>query len=188
PPDPPRASASITYTPATGANEQNSFTFSATDACGNTGMATVRINPPGDPTSPPVITVVDATNVTVETATDTPRDVTLVAAAPTGATLAFSVESLPAHGSLKDAAGAPIGSVPYALPSRKVTYTPAGAFTGSDSFLFKATGSVGGSDTASVLVSVAALPELARDQSVTTGLNTPVEVTLQGNVGGTGTA
>jgi hypothetical protein len=188
PPDPPRSSATITYTPSTGANEENSFTFSATDACGNTGMATVRINPAGDATNPVIATVVDATNVTVETATDTPRDVTLVAGAPPAATLTFSIQSLPAHGSLKDGSGAPIGSVPYSLPTRKVTYTPASAFTGADTFLFKATGSVGGSDTASVVVNVIALPELARDQSVSTGLNTPLEITLQGNSGGTGTA
>jgi Big-like domain-containing protein len=188
PPDPPRSSATITYTPSTGANEENSFTFSATDACGNTGMATVHINPPGDTTNPPVATVVDATNVTVETATDTPRDVTLVAGAPPAATLTFSIESLPAHGSLKDASGAPIGSVPYTLPSRKVTYTPASAFTGADTFTFKATGSVGGSDTASVLVSVVTLAELAQNQSVSTNENTPIEISLQGNEGGSGAA
>ena len=74
----------------------------------------------------------DATNVTVETATNTPRDVTLVAGAPPAATLTFSVESLPAHGSLKDGNGASIGSVPYTLPTRKVTYTPTSAFAGSD--------------------------------------------------------
>ncbi|HMH53247.1 MAG TPA: Ig-like domain-containing protein, partial [Candidatus Acidoferrum sp.] len=188
PPDPPRSSASITYTPSTGANEENSFTFSATDACGNTGMATVHINPIGDITNPPVATVVDATNVTVETATNTPRDVTLVAGAPPGATLTFSVQSLPAHGSLKDGSGAPIGSVPYTLPSRKVTYTPASAFTGSDTFQFKATGSVGGSDTASVIVSVVTQAELAQNQSVSTNVNTPLEISLKGNAGGSGAA
>ena len=186
PPDPPRASATVTYTPTGAGNEENSFTFSATDACGNTGMATVRINPPPDATSPPVAQVVDALNVVVETPVDTPRGITLVAGAPPAATLTFSVESLPAHGTLKDGAGVAIGSVPYSLPSRKVTYTPASAFTGLDTFSFKATGSVGGSDTASVLVSVQPLPELAQDQNVVTTVNTPVEITLRGNPGGTG--
>src|SRR5262249_27593399 len=102
PPDPPRASATVTYTPSTGANEANSFSFSATDACGNTGVATVLINPGVDPTSPPVLQVVDALNVVVETQPATPRDVTLVAGAPPTATLTFSVESLPSNGSLKD--------------------------------------------------------------------------------------
>ena len=190
PPDPPRSSATITYTPSTGANEENSFTFSATDSCGNTGMATVHINPVGDTTNPTIATVVDATNVSVETATNTPRDVTLVAGAPPTSTLTFSIESLPAQGgSLKDGSGAPIGSVPYTLPSRKVTYTPpTSVFTGPDTFLFKATGTVGGSDTASVLVNVIALPELAQNQSVTTGENTPIEISLRGNEGGTGVA
>ena len=187
PPDTPRTTATVTYTPNTAGNEENSFTFSAADACGNIGMAPVRINPAGDTTTPPVATVVDATNVLVETATNTPRDVTLVAGAPPTATLTFSIESLPAHGSLKDGNGASIGSVPYTLPTRKVTYTPTSAFTGSDTFLFKATGTVGGSDTASVVVNVAALPELAQNQNVTTNVNTPIEITLQGNSGGTGT-
>lgn len=187
PPDPPRSSATITYTPSTGANEENSFTFSATDACGNTGMATVRINPPGDTTNPPIAQTVDATNIAVETLTDTPRNITLVAGAPPAATLTFAVESLPAHGTLKDGSGATIGSVPYALPSRIVTYTPASGFNGLDTFIFRATGSVGGTDTASVVVSTAARPELALDQSVTTGLDTPIEISLRGNVGGSGT-
>jgi hypothetical protein len=188
PPDPPRASATVTYTPNGAGNEENSFTFSATDACGNTGMAAVRINPPGDATQPPVAQSVDATDVAVETPTDTPRSVTLVAGAPPAATLTFSIESLPAHGALQDGSGATIESVPYALPSRKVTYTPATGFTGLDTFLFKATGSVGGSDTASVLVSVFPRPDLASDQSVTTSLNTPIPITLQGNSAGTGTS
>lgn len=188
PPDPPRTSATITYAPSTANNEQNSFTFSATDACGNTGMATVRINPPAEVTQPPVAQVVDATNVAVETPTDTPRSITLVAGAPPAATLTFSIESLPAHGALKDGSGASIESVPYALPSRRITYTPTTGFTGLDTFLFKATGSVGGSDTATVSVSVFQRPELAQDQSATTNLNTPIEITLQGNSGGLGTA
>lgn len=189
PPDPPRSSATITYTPNTAANEENSFSFSATDACGNTGVATVKINPAADSTNPPIAGVVDATTVAVETPTNTPRDVTLVAGAPPGATLTFSVESLPAPGnSLKDGTGAPIGSVPYTLPSRIVTYTPSSTFTGLDTFIFKATGTVGGSDTASVLINVQPLPELAVDQSVNTAQDTPVEITLQGNPGGTGVA
>jgi len=188
PPDPPRTTATVTYTPNSPNNEQNSFTFSATDACGNTSMATVSINPPGDVAQPPVAQSVDATNVAVETPTDTPRTVTLVAGAPPAAILTFSIESLPAHGTLKDESGTAIASVPYTLPSRKITYTPTTGFTGLDAFLFKATGTVGGSDTATVAVSVFQRPDLAQDQSVTTNLNTPIEISLSGNSGGAGTS
>jgi hypothetical protein len=187
PPDPPRTSATVVYTPSTGANEENSFVFSATDACGNKGVATVRINPPGDQGQPPVLLVVDATDVLVETPNETPRSITLVAGAPPAATLTFAIQSLPAHGTLKDSGGVTIGSVPYALPTRKVTYTPGSGFTGLDSFLFKATGSVGGSDTATVAVSVFERPELAENQSLAIGLNEPVLITLHANSGGTGT-
>lgn len=188
PPGPPRTSATVTYTPNTANNEENSFTVSATDACGNTGMATIRLNPQADPTQVPVAQFVDATDIVVETPTDTPRSITLVAGAPPLATLTFSIESLPTHGALKDSSGATIESVPYSLPSRKVTYTPATGFTALDTFLFKATGSVGGSDTATVFVNVFSRPELAQDQSVTTGLNEPIQITLQANPGGTGTS
>lgn len=186
PPDPPRTSATVTYTPITA--EENSFTFSATDACGNVGTAVVHINPPPDQGQPPVTTVVDATDIVVETPTDTPRSVVLLAGAPLLATLTFSVESLPAHGTLKDSSGVTIESVPYALPSRKVIYVPATGFTGLDTFLFKATGTSGGFDTATVSVNVLPRSELALDQSLTTNLNVPIEVTLQGNPGGAGTA
>ena len=47
-------SATVTYTPNTGDNKEDSFTFTVTDSGGEVSLpGTVRINPVGDPTDPP---------------------------------------------------------------------------------------------------------------------------------------
>jgi len=53
--------------------------------------------------------------------------------------LTFSIESLPAHGTLRDSLGALITTVPTTLPDARLSYTPAIGFTGDDGFTFKAT-------------------------------------------------
>lgn len=171
---PPITQATVTYT-ADVPGDPDSFTFSVTDGCGKIGMAAVTLNPV-DPSPPdPGLAAVDATDVSVETVGGTPVTVTLPAGAPAGDTLSFSIESQPANGSL--------GS----LTGNQVTYTPSSGFTGSDSFVFRATGSPSGTtDTATAFITVGERPRLAEDRQVETPLNQPVVVTLVGNPGGTG--
>jgi len=62
-----------------------------------------------------------------------------------------------------------------------VIYTPAANFNGSDSFTYTASDGRGGRTTATVSVTVNPVNDapVANNQSVTTGLNTPVAITLQ---------
>ena len=56
-PDPARTSATIEYTPASGDDLEDSFTFAVQDPSGAVGVAVVRINPGADsppPDAPPV--------------------------------------------------------------------------------------------------------------------------------------
>ncbi len=50
----------------------------------------------------------------------------------------FTVLTLPANGTLRDALGAVITAVPATLPSARVSYTPNTGFTGSDTFSYRA--------------------------------------------------
>jgi hypothetical protein len=62
-----------------------------------------------------------------------------------------------------------------------VIYAPAANFNGSDSFTYTASDGRGGRSTAAVSVTVNPVNDapVANNQSVTTGLNTPVAITLQ---------
>ncbi len=193
---PPVTSAEVTYTPVPGdpADKENSFVFAVTDPGGLMGTAAVNINP-DDPTVPdPEAAVVDALDAAVETRDNTPVTITLSADSPRDppgigdpVPLTFSITTLPA-GSLMDEDANSIESVPFVLPSPQVIYTPPAAGS-SDSFQFKAEGTVGGSpqsDVATITISILEGYELAPDQSVGTPLNQPVQFDVVANSGGIG--
>ncbi len=186
PPGPARSSATVTYTPSGSGDVEDSFVFAATDPHGAVGTAVVRINPPGDPTTPDdELDTVRANDSLSETTLQSPVDVTLVADAPDGVTLTYSVISLPANGTLVDSAENPIGSVPHGLSDQLVTYTAESGFIGLDSFVFEACGLISAvtvCDQATATIDVA---DLATDQEVTTPQNTELTVFLSG-VAGTG--
>ncbi len=186
---PPITQATVTYSPNhPAADAPDSFTFRVTDGCGKTGMAVIEINPLDPSPPPPSPTAVDALDLLTETVTDTAVTIPLAAGAPNGDILAFSIESLPGHGSLRDG-GTAVESVPFALSGSTVTYTPDSGFLGSDAFTFRAIGTPSGtSDAATVTVGVSERPELATDAELETPLNQPIQVTLQGNPGGTGSS
>ncbi len=189
PPGPPSVtSATVTYTPATAGNLEDSFVFQVQDPLGAIGQATVRINPetPDGPPAPPPTTVV-ANDVSDTTFQDRPLTLNLTGNAPVGVALTFSLVagSGPAHGTL--------GTLTQGteVPQRTATtlYTPASGFTGSDGFQFEACGviaSVTVCDTASVAVEVLPTPtepgELADDQTVTMVQDRSVQITLTGTV------
>jgi len=67
--------------------------------------------------------------------------ITLAASTDSGNPLHYVIESLPAHGTLRDPNGGTIGSVPYVLGNygNVVRYTPTPiSYTGADSFTFSA--------------------------------------------------
>ena len=185
---PPRTNATVTYTPNSGDNLPDSLTFQVNDG-DKIGTANVLINPANlfcddgistPPCNPdPSASVVDAQDVSTEAATDTTVTVMLSADAPDGVNVTFSVLSLPTNGgTLQDAAGQEIGTVPAPLSNPVVQYTPPIGFTGTDSFLFEAAGDNTQTDMATASIIVATPPKLAEDIQVTTEENVPVVIDL----------
>jgi hypothetical protein len=181
-------SADVTYTPATGGNVPDSFTFSVADPFGATGMAVVRINPDDNPDAPPPPppTTVVATDVADTGIANRSLTVTLRGNAPAGVALSFSIVSSsgPASGSL----GALVNG--SEVPQRTATtlYTPATDFTGTDAFQFQACGVIGGTpvcDVGDVTLTVVPPPsepgELAADQTVETFTGRAVQIGLAGS-------
>ena len=192
-PPPPSTSAIVTYTTSQ-TDPEDSFTFKVTDPEGLMGTAVVQINPLDPSPSPPNLAAVEANDNSAETTIGTPIDITLGAGAPeTVSSLTFSIESLPA-GALTDSAGNVIETVPFDLLSPTVSYSPP-AGSGTDGFQFAARDSSTASppcsppscDTATVSIAINETFQLAEDQQVTTDMNQPIEITLNGNPGGTGT-
>src|SRR5947199_9467870 len=71
--------------------------------------------------------------------------------------------------------------------SNTVTYTPNAAFTGTDTFTYKATDGQGvSSNTATVTITVNAAqnnPPTADSKAISTNAGTPVTITLTGKIG-----
>ena len=82
-----------------------------------------------------------AASQSVSTDEDTPLGITLSATDDGGATLSYTVETAPSHGSLSGAAP-------------NLTYTPAADFNGTDSFTFRASDGVNQSNLATVTITV----------------------------------
>jgi predicted acyltransferase (DUF342 family) len=194
PPEPGRdpvppsvTSATVTYTPATAGNLEDSFVFQVQDPLGATGQATVQINPSNETPPPPPPDTVVASDGSDSTFKDRPVTLTLQGNAPTGVALTFSIVagSGPASGTL----GTLIQGSETPRRSATVVYTPGSGFTGSDGFQFEACGVIAGNtvcDTASVTITVLEPPtepsQLADDQTVTTLQDQAVQITLTGTV------
>ena len=185
PPVPARNSATVVYTPGGADNVEDTFVFQVTDTSGNTGMATVHVNPPGDPTptQPPLDTVA-ARDANAEVARGYDVEVPLTADAPDGVSLTFSlvVGSGPAEGSLS---GLTQGSE---SPQRSaaVTYSADPDFVGDDSFDFQACGTIDSvlvCDTATATVHVESGDAVADPQEVETPQDTSIDITLTGTAG-----
>ena len=155
----------LTYTPAPNYNGPDSFTFKVNDGHGDSNTATVSIT---------VDSVNDAPVAypqSVSTDEDTAKAITLTASDVDGDTLTYSVVAGPTHGSLS-------GVAP------DLTYTPDSNYHGPDSFTFKATdNSAAESNVATISITVdpANDPPTADAQSVTTGEDTAIAVTLTGS-------
>jgi hypothetical protein len=171
---------------------EDSFSFKVEDGFGGSGVAIVTINPPGSETPPPpdpdTVIAHDGADTTT---TDTPVTLTLLASAPTGVSVTFSIVpgTGPSSGTLADLFQG--GESPQR--SANVLYTPDSEFEGVDSFQFEACGPIGvdlvcDTATASIQVSPASVEEgeLAPDQSVATPQDTPVTFNLGSLSGSTG--
>lgn len=120
------AAPDLLYTPAADYNGSDSFTFTVTDASSAASApATVSI------TVTPVNDTPTANPQSVTTTEDVAASITLTGTDPESEALTFAIATPPQHGTLSGAAP-------------NLTYTPAVAFTGSDSLTFTASDPEGG--------------------------------------------
>jgi PKD repeat protein len=144
------------YTPAANYHGPDSFTYTADDGHGGTDTATVTI------TVRPVNDAPDVQDRALETDEDTPLAIAFAGTDVDGDTLTFT-NTDPSHGTFA-------GGV----------YTPAANYHGPDSFTYTADDGHGGTDTATVTITVKPVddPPVALDQSLTTPEDTPLAITL----------
>jgi len=151
----------IIYTPANGFVGTDTFTYTINDGNGNSVTATVTV----------VVTAVNKDPIAVDDSASTPLNtsVTINVAAndtdPDGtATCVNNIVSNPSNG------------VVSISGSTDLVYTPNAGFTGTDTFVYTACDANGGTDTATVTVTVgmANQPPVAWNNSATTPVNTPV--------------
>jgi Big-like domain-containing protein/HYR domain-containing protein len=128
-------SASVTYAPSPNFNGTDSFRAKASDTRfeSETATVTILVTPVQD--SPMAI------GAHTTTAQEEPIEITLTASDPDGDVLAYSVQSLPTHGTL-------MGSAP------NLKYLPSFDFRGWDSFTFKVNDGTDDSNTARIEIEV----------------------------------
>jgi VCBS repeat-containing protein len=126
----------FTYTPAAEYNGNDTFVITTSDGRGGTDTVNIGISV-GSLNDPPV-----AGDQSLSTGEETPVSGTIVATDPEGDTFTYSVSTTPAHGTASvDAAGS-------------FTYTPALDYVGPDSFVVTVDDGHGGTDTATINVTV----------------------------------
>ncbi len=152
------SSGSYTYTPTSGYEGPDSFSYTVTDGYAETATGTVTLNVlPPPPTAP---------NYTETTPSKTPLVVTTtngVLSKATGTALAATLKTTPLHGNLSFSADG------------KYTYTPYATFTGTDSFTYTATDEYGqtASGTVNIDVTGSETAPVAKNYTETTPFNTP---------------
>jgi hypothetical protein len=165
-------SVELTYTPMSGFEGSDSFTFTVDDANGGSSTAAVTL----------VVGRVENRQPTafpqqVSTLLNTPVEITLSGSDPDGDPLVFSIGSSPSSGTLD-----PI--IPLDGREATVVYRPAGGFIGTDVFHFLVDDERGGSAVALVTIEVVGPPNtrpVAHSQGVTTTQNMAVAITLTGS-------
>jgi PKD repeat protein len=155
--------ATRTYTPDPNFQGADSFTYRVNDGTANSNVATVQIEVTSVNDAPVVV------NRLATTPQDTPVDITLSGVDVDGDTLTFAVITGPSHGILTGS-----GST--------LTYTPAPGYFGPDSFTYLANDGTVDSNVGNGLITVERVNHapVASAQSVSTGEDTPVSITLVG--------
>jgi len=161
------ADGTITYTPDSNFNGTDTFTYTISDGEGGVDTATVTVVVDPDNDAP---TAVDDGSSTPE---DTPVVIPVLGNDTDPDTDPLSVT---------DATDPPNGSVTI-NPDGTITYTPGPNFNGVDSFDYTISDGVGGTDTATVTVTVEPVNDapVAVDDSGTTPEDTAVVIPVLGN-------
>jgi immune inhibitor A len=159
----------VTYTASAGflSPPDDVFTYTVSDG-NNSSTARVSVTVDRHPNAAP-----SATNDTAQTIDGEAVEIQVLAndTDPDGDTLSVESPTQPAHGSAS-------------TDGTTITYTPTAGYVGSDSFDYTAVDGNGGSDTATVTVTVNPRPNRApdaADDSVTTQRNTAIVVRVVDN-------
>jgi hypothetical protein len=160
------ANGSFTYTPTAGFIGTNSFTYRAHNSTGDSNIATVTIT---------VNAVPVATGDSYSVSSGQPITVSAPGllgndSSPGGLPLTASKVANPANG------------VATVNSNGSFTYTPNAGFAGTDTFTYKANNGINDSNTATVTITVFAIP-LASNDSYSGSLNTPLTVAAPGVLG-----
>ena len=152
------AGPSRTYTPTTGYEGPDSFTFKTNDGNidGNTATVSITVQ-----NGPPI-----ANNQAITVNKNIQQAITLEASDPNGDPLSYDIVTLPSHGTLS-----PTGT---AEPEPSILYNPTSNYLGSDDFTFKANDGTADSNTATVNIDVIERPQGSYSYSpsfVATGSN-----------------
>jgi len=142
----------LTYTPVGDYSGSDSFTFRVNDGKADSQSATVSITVSSNPNKIPV-----ANAQSVTTDEDTEKAITLTATDGDNDPLTYKVVTQPANGELT-------GTAP------NLTYTPAGDYSGSDSFTFRVNDGKADSETATVNITVTPVNDVPKISYKTSSL------------------
>jgi hypothetical protein len=161
---------SFTYTPAPGFTGTDTFTYVATDAGGlSSAPATVTIAvPPAPVAARDAYGTVEGTPLTVSVANGVLTNDSVAG----GGALTSTVVTQPTHGTLS------------LQPNGSLTYTPAGGFSGTDTFTYSACTTANAcspATTVTITVTPADRPPVADDDRVTAGPDGSVTIPVLGN-------
>ncbi len=149
----------ITYAPNANYNGTDSFTYTIEDANGDTSTATVTVT----------ITPVNDAPVAVDDSASTPKNTSVNInvltndSDPENDPLTVTGNTSPSHGTVSFSGGV-------------ATYTPANNYTGTDSFDYTISDGNGGTDTATVNITVTNNTPNASNDTATTNEDTPVTI------------
>ena len=161
------SSGTLTYTPVSGYLGTDSFTYTINDGHGNTDSATVNLVIAATIGVP--VAVNDSATVPMNVGTSI--DVLSNDTDPDGQTLTITAVTAPAHGTAVIVGGT------------SITYTPAAAYSGGDTFTYTVSDGFGSSATATVTVTVTStgVAPVAQNDSINVLVNTPVIIAVLGN-------
>lgn len=153
----------LAYHPPANFNGLDSFTLQANDGHVDSAPGTITIQV-SNLNDPPVANAQSATVIE-----DTPQDITLTGTDPDGDTLAYQIETAPAHGTLS-------GTAP------NLTYTPSANHHGADSFSFYVTDGTLQSDPATVSLAITPVNDVpvATSETLTATPGAPLSIVLGG--------
>ncbi len=166
----------ITYTPAANHFGADAFSYTVSDGNGGSDSATVAVAV--SPVNDAPVAVDDGLSTVAETAAN--RNLKSNDSDVDSPTLTITAVTQGANGTV------------VLQANQTVTYTPAAGFVGSDSFSYTLSDGAGGSDTATVLVTVSAPPRVATNLQVlytfgegtgttvndVSGVGTPINLTV----------